>query len=457
MNPISDKIQELIDSIIAEARKAPEPEPLSGFFGENPNAQFFSIVQRLKSGGDTEYDFKLEEINGHKAIRDINKATKTKGCVADAHLDTMIYGEQFKLNFGKCGSLTLNNVIGVKLFADENSLKAGKALDSYELDTDLDKSEEDLTRQYHETLKNLEIGDEIYFDSKFKWDGEITRKAGTMIQAEVNRAGVKGQPINLDIELSQNPFYTRDGQMMFKCKANKRDENATPVKFDIPIRKFSVSQKSKPKKEKQKTNEPKVSDEEQSLYDAKKAAELIAKDPLLKQAFYSQPSFMELLRAEITGKKAVGKGIITTLNLVGNYKNKQFNEVLHADFKVGGKILFEVSNLVEISYYDKKKTPRRFVLERGARYNAKVRRPNSDDSYTKLTNDPEGTPKDEFEIYVKKPTDKENIFLCDVIKIVNVGNERKEYSKDDVYITFLPSDGYQPLKKEPKEKSRFEK
>jgi hypothetical protein len=458
MNPISDKIQALIDSIIAEARKAPEPEPLSRLFNDNPNAQCFSIVQRLKGGGDTEYDFKFEDQNGHKMIRDINKATKTKGCFADAHVDTMIYGNQFKLNFGKCGDFTLNNVVGVKVYADEAAINAGQALDSYELETDLGKSDEELINQYYQTLKGLQVGDEIYLDSKFKWDGEVTQKFGDSMNVEINRDGVNGQPINLQINLSENPFYSGELGIMFKSKANKRDEKATPVKFDVPVKQFSFHQKTKPKKEKPTgKTDPNVQDTEQELYDARKAAELIAKDPLLKQAFYSQPSFMELLKAELTGKKAVGKGIMTTLNLVGNYKNKKFNEGLHADFKIGGKVLFVVNNLVEINYYDKKKKPAKFVLEKGNKYNAKVRRPNSDDYYTKLTNDPEGTPKDEFEIFVKKPTDKENVYLCDVFKIVNISNERKEYSKENVFITFLPSDGYQPLKTAPKEKSRFEK
>lgn len=456
MNPISDKIQALIDNMIAEARKAPEPEPLSNLFNDNPTAKCFSIVQRLKGGGETEYDFRFEDQNGHKMIRDINKATKTKGCLADAHVDTMIYGDQFKLNFGKCGSFTLNNVVGVKLYADENAIKAGQPLDTYELDTDLGKGEDELINQYYQTLKNLQVGDEIYLDSKFKWDGEVSQKFGDTMNVEINRDGVKGQPINLQINLADNPFYSTENGIMFKSNANKRDENATPVNFDIPIKKFSFHQKTKPKKEKPvDKNQPKVQDDtEQELYDARKAAELIAKDPLLKQAFYSQPSFMELLKAELTGKKAVGKGIMTTLNLVGNYKNKKFSETLGAEFKVGGKVVFLVNNLVDIKYFDKKKKQGSFVLEKGKKYNAKVKRPTADDQYTRLVN-LEGV--NEFEILVKKPTETENVFLCDIIKIVNVGNERKEYPRENVYITILPSDGYQPLKKEPKQKSRFEK
>lgn len=463
MNPISDKIQALIDNLIAEARKAPEPEPLSDLFNDNPNAQYFSIVQRLKGGGDTEYDFKFEEHAGHKMIRDVNKATKTKGCLADAHLDTMIYGDQFKLNFGKCGSFTLNNVVGVKLYADENAIKAGQPLDSYELDTDLGKDETELIRQYHQTLNDLNVGDEIYLDSKFKWDGEITEKFRDNMNVEINRDGVKGQPINLQINLLQNPFYIADGQIMFKAKANKRDENATPVNFDIPVKKVTFNQKTKPKKvkpntPKPKTSEPESKDSEEELYDARKAAELIASDPLLKKAFYSQPSFMELLKAELTGKKAVGKGIITTLNLVGNYKNKKFNEALNAEFKIGGKVIFQVNNPITINYTDKKRVQHSWTLEKGKKYNAKVKKPTADDQYVRLINF-EGV--NEFEIMVKEQTKNDNVFICSVFKIVNVDNERKEYPEDGkgvtAYITFLPSDGYQPQKKEPKEKSRFEK
>ena len=155
----------LIENYIDEVRKAPSPEKLSVFFNDNPKAQFFSVVQRIKGGSDTEYDFKFEEINGHKMIKDINKGTKTKGCSIDARFDTMIYGNKFEVNFGKCGTLVINNVVGLKVFADEQSLKSGHQMDSYEVEHDLDKTSSDFIEQYYNKLKNVQVDDEIHFDS----------------------------------------------------------------------------------------------------------------------------------------------------------------------------------------------------------------------------------------------------------------------------------------------------
>ena len=124
---LTEKQYSLLLEYIEEARKAPEPQKLSLFFNDNPNAQFFSVVQRVKGGSESEYDFKISEVNGHKTITDINKGTKTKGCSIDARFDTMIYGNQLNINFGQCGKLTINNVVGLNIFDDEESLKTGRA------------------------------------------------------------------------------------------------------------------------------------------------------------------------------------------------------------------------------------------------------------------------------------------------------------------------------------------
>lgn len=462
MNPISDKIQALIDQIIAEARKAPEPEQLSGFFSENPNAQFFSIVQRMKSGGDADYDFKIENHNGHKMIRDINKATKTKNCLADARFDTMIYGTQFRLNFGKCGDFTINNVVGVKLFADENSLKSGKWIDSYELDTDLDKSNDELVNQYYETLKGLEIGDNVYIDSKFKWDGEVTRKGSSVIQVELNRSGLKGQPLNLDIDLNQNPFYLADGEIMFKSKANKRDEKLTPVNFDIPIKSFSVDAKSKPKRDKSAKSKPKkdkpneMGDEQiQKLKsDGKKALDYILSDPTLKKAFYSQPSFFELLKAEISGKKAVGKGIVPTLNIVRNYIHKKDVQVINSRFIPNQQVTFNIIG-GDIILTDKNDV--QFTLKSDYPRVSKVKKSSNDERYL-VGEYTDGEKRYVFYVNDLKPTGVLREYYCDFYTIDENGKVKDMKKKIKIKINAQNSPGYKNLVDKGQEtKSQFKK
>lgn len=459
MNPISEKLQAIIDNILAEVRKTPEPVQLSSFFAENPDANYFSVVQRLSSGGDTEYDFKIVTANGNKVIQDVNKNTKTKGCVVDAHFDTMLYGEQFKLNFGQCGTMTINNVIGIRLYVDENAIKSGKWLDSYELDHDKDLNSTELVNHYYDILKNAQVGDEIYFDSKFKYDGEVSKVNPESMQMELLRAGSKSQPLVVLVDLTTNPFYDTDTQMMFKAKANKRGD--WEVKdFVIPVKKVSTHKKEQPKQEpkkpEDKESEKKTDDELRS--DGKIALDLILNDPNLKAAFYSQPSFLELLKAEISGKKAVGQGIVPTLNIVGNFQSRKIDQELGSEFKAGRKINFAVEKEVVIPYLDKKSITQRFVLEPNAKYNGKVKRYELSDGRTRrITNDPEGRPKDEFEMVVKGPTSKDNVYICDVIKVVVIGNQRKEYPMPDVLITFLPSEGYQPLQTKPEGKSQFQK
>lgn len=461
MNPISDKIQALIDNMIAEARKAPEPEPLSNLFNDNPTAKCFSIVQRLKGGGETEYDFRFEDQNGHKMIRDINKATKTKGCLADAHVDTMIYGDQFKLNFGKCGSFTLNNVVGVKLYADENAIKAGQPLDTYELDTDLGKGEDELINQYYQTLKNLQVGDEIYLDSKFKWDGEVSQKFGDTMNVEINRDGVKGQPINLQINLSQNPFYSGELGVMFKAKANKRDENATPVKFDIPIKKFSFNQKVKPKKEapKKGESENKKTDDELRI-DAEEAIKAITSDPTLKAAFYTQPSFMELLKAEITGKKAVGKGIITTLNLVRNYHRKQSVDKIKETFKNNGRVAINIPNGLTLTDVNEQK----MIFNSRSKYITNVDTQNLGEillvgDYKNITT----KTQTRYYVSIEEELSEVDEFLCDFFVRDNEGNKKNKVSNVKIKIIKGDSSGYKSkgdlsaTTSDTKQKSRFAK
>ena len=107
-----------------------------------------------------------------------------------------------------------------------------------------------------------------------------------------------------------------------------------------------VSQTTEPKQE-PKQEEPKTSgdteqpdasgDAEQSeasdklVKKADRALTSIQDDPLLKKAFYEQPGLMKLFFAELQNKKAVGKGIITVLDLLQKYTTKKMKEYFIED------------------------------------------------------------------------------------------------------------------------------
>lgn len=311
----------LIENYIDEVRKAPSPEKLSVFFNDNPKAQFFSVVQRIKGGSDTEYDFKFEEINGHKMIKDINKGTKTKGCSIDARFDTMIYGNKFEVNFGKCGTLVINNVVGLKVFADEQSLKSGHQMDSYEVEHDLDKTGSNFVEQYYNELKNVQVDDEIHFDSKFKWDGIVQEKKEEYVVVSMKQATSKStNPIILKIDLTDNPFYEEDGFTMFKSQADDKE-------FKIEVKKFFVDkdsgQKEEPKQEepKQDTSEPVTVDAKKNTKkNAKQTMDAIINDPILKKAFYKQPSLLNMIMSAIKGENPKGTGIVPAQQIIRNYE-----------------------------------------------------------------------------------------------------------------------------------------
>ena len=199
-------------------------------------------------------------------IKDINKGTKTKGCSIDARFDTMIYGNKFEVNFGKCGTLVINNVVGLKVFADEQSLKSGHQMDSYEVEHDLDKTSSDFIEQYYNKLKNVQVDDEIHFDSKFKWDGIVQEKKEEYVVVSMKQATSKStNPIILKIDLTDNPFYEEDGFTMFKSQANDKE-------FKIEVKKFFVDkdsgQKEEPKQEEPKQEEPKQDTSEPVVNDS---------------------------------------------------------------------------------------------------------------------------------------------------------------------------------------------
>lgn len=312
---LTERQQQLVDFYLNEARKAPEAQKLSLFFNDNPNAQFFSVVARLKNGSEDEYDFQFIESNGHKLIKDINKGTNTKNCVIDPHFDTMIYGNKLSVKFGNCGVLTINNVVGLKVFADEQSLRNGQAMDTFELEHNLDKTPYDFAKEYYSELSKVVAGDEIHLDSKFKYDGVVLERIQNTARIELVQQGRKGSGIIVTVDLAENPFVEEDGELMFKAKSVKGENEET--EFSLPVKNFSVDAKNKPKPTpKKKPEQPK----ERVGQDARKIMQAIMKDPLVKQAFYKQPSLMNYLLSAIKGTNPTGTGVGPATKIINKYR-----------------------------------------------------------------------------------------------------------------------------------------
>jgi hypothetical protein len=120
------------------------------------------------------------------------------------------------------------------------------------------------------------------------------------------------------------------------------------------------STEEKPEENKDDNSDGNSDDKEKLKADAKKAMEMILKDETLKKAFYSQPSLWDLFVAELTGKKATGKGIVPVLDIINSYDNKKETENLNAEFITGRTVFIQfledifIPNTIEIRASDNK-------------------------------------------------------------------------------------------------------
>jgi hypothetical protein len=175
----------------------------------------------------------------------------------------------------------------------------------------------------------------------------------------------------------------------------------------------------------------------------KKAFDYILKDPNLQEAFYKQPSLFKLFQAELTGKVATGTGIITILNIVHDYANKQSNEKLGGTFTKDKKVIFSPLREVAIPFQNKNGQSETFIMSPNESYTATVKNTQLNSTDRIIENYAEG-----FRIFVKNKTEQSDVFLCQVTKLVTINKVKKRFSsKELVRIKFSgESPGYSPLK-----------
>lgn len=457
---ITENQYDLIKRYINEARKEPKPVSLKSFFNTNKDAQFFAVTQRDKGGSEGDYDFKIGDVNGHMVLTDINKNTTTKTCTGDIRLDTMIYGNQFKLNFGSCKKdLTINNVVGVKLFKDENTLKSNSPMDTLKIEHEFDVSVDEFAKKYNDEIKSVNIGDEVHFDLKVnnksvKYDGEVINKMGPNLQIEILKPNTDEMLFNLNVNIGEDPFYIQDGELFFKGKTTKKDEsekefNASVIKFFIDAKQGGKKDDKSGDNEQDKLGKDILNgkSEEEFRAEAKIAMDMILNDPLLKKAFYRQPSFFELLKAELTGKKAVGKGILPTLQIVGDYKNREMDTKLGATFKEKEIVDYKLDNRV-ILPYTTQSGEENFVLEADTNYRVYVAKSDFAGNRKLVSYTDDTKSKVNYTIEILNPTDKDNIYRC---KFTKEGGSKPV----EALVEFIPrTDSNYGYKPKPKEKQQ---
>lgn len=192
-------------------------------------------------------------------------------------------------------------------------------------------------------------------------------------------------------------------------------------------------------------NNNEENEDDLSNLDPMEVAKIIASDKNLQRAFYSQPSFWALLKAELNGDKALGKGIITAAKMVRDYKDKTIDEKLGAKFITNQKVLYRLLDYpVDIIYPDKKGIPTTFERKVGVDYYSTVKSYSFDEKnldYKVLENSEEKS-----KLLIKEPTDKPNIFLCDIIKEYIINDEVKTKKENDIRIKLFDSNGYKANK-----------
>lgn len=434
----------LLTKYVNESRSAPVPTKLSGFFNKNKKTAFFTIVKLDNNKKESAYLFKYENIGGFFRITDSNPGTPTKLCSTDANsttLDTMIFDNEFTLSFGSCSgkTLKLNNVVSIRLFDANKNM-----LDELKLDNTSSVEPNKLVDEYNENIKNLTNGNEVFFDSKKMYDGVVYNRASDKLEIELSLHGADKASSYLLIDFNRNHFYDQNGTIMFTA-LQKDPKTGTETEFTIPIKRFTHTTKNVNANDDDDIPIEKLSKSDEKLVkDGKKALKMIQQMPLLQQAFYKKPSFWNLFVAELTGKKAPGKGILPTLQIVGNFGQNEIANKLDAEFKTNKKILFTAyGKPINLTFTNSKNQKETFTIDTTKPMEVWLRDYQIGDSHFVLENRSK-----KFTIAVKNKTKIKDVYYCDVEKYtVSKDGRRTSQEINDVLLTFLrTSEGYKPKK-----------
>lgn len=167
-------------------------------------------------------------------------------------------------------------------------------------------------------------------------------------------------------------------------------------------------------------------------------------DDIFRQALFKQPNFWKRLKAEISGTKPEGSGIIIANQLVNSYRDKGSNEILNAHFVKDYFARFRPLENYTLPYLDIDKS-KTMSFVKNEEIKAKVG--NSNDK-----NERELIVKDKFKILVYKNISTEklpNSFLC---KIATYSKTKDGglilNTPQKIKLQFIDSDGYKIKEKQ---------
>ena len=170
----------------------------------------------------------------------------------------------------------------------------------------------------------------------------------------------------------------------------------------------------------------------------------IMRDPDLKNAFYTAPTFWNYFVAALKNKKARGSGIIPAYDII----NKHYRDKINQKFpgftdKENKRALFYLFDDIEIKYntINDESNRKIMTLERGYR-KATVRQYEAGLGDVKVLTYRSSGGNYGYKIVVKKETgDNPDEYFCDIY-VNNNKTEENKFKKSNVRIRLINSDGY---------------
>ena len=265
-----------------------------------------------------------------------------------------------------------------------------------------------------------------------------------------------GQDLSSEYRINKNVISTQDNGVTFDLLFIASKKNGLKSKLKVnKIRTIGFSsvtepeQTNDPEKQEEPKTEPEQSDtnskkettDDKDARLKKKAEEALAymlKDPILKSAFYEQPTLWQLFVAELTGKETKGRGIIAVTNLVDKYDDNKVSKSLNAKFIKDKSVSFlPMDNIILKDTIDGQL--KKVELIKGKKYETIVIGKKLGEGY-KLKGTQDGI---NYELEVIKPLDgKKYGYTCYVRVLKQVGGKTEPVKKRVVFNE--KSEGFQP-------------
>jgi hypothetical protein len=260
------------------------------------------------------------------------------------------------------------------------------------------------------------------------------------------------------IELNKDILKTSDGGKTFDLVLIGRQGEKQGRIWIKGIKGFSITKscesfdEEKDNKEKNDT-ELEGKGKEELRQDGKDIYDKILSDERMQKVFYSQPTFWQSFVAELKGEKPVGNGIISVLDIVNKYTNKQITDKIGEGFtdKIGAEVKLIPLKPIRIKYTLDKKN---YYKDINNIEPIKIKNFKDDEIPEKVLQRKLGGGNLRLRIIVLSKTDDPNIKKCSV-SIGKYNKNTKEFnslsgesngeSNEEYYFKFLKSDGYEPI------------